>query len=948
VCSETEVLTAHLWSLSAAAGAGAAGQLTRRRIHRGRWALAPPPPPPLAVVGADAHAAELWWGARGTLRAFDLSLISARQLPRSDAHAHAGAAHDVTAVCADRFAGTVWTGHADGALALWGATSGRCRGARCVVLPPGAGAVTAIAVVARGVAWAAAARGGALRAVAAPAPPGGVTEQRSADDGGALSVDPPGALTPLPLAPLWAAPGAPAQQQPPSAAVVGLVAAGGRVWGARAGAPAIVAWDAVTGGLTARWSTGALGAVAALAALPARPGAEASSAGAEASPALLSCHVTGGLQVWGAHGAPLRAFKGPFAPRAVAVALCAGLACVAHADGILRLWPLLSSSSSPGSGGARCAGSLRLHRSGIRALIAVEAGGAPGLVSAGRFGSIALWPVQEVIAAAADDVGGAEAVAAWRAEQPRASDAAWAQLPAAPPVPPPLRTQSTPGTARVSEAETPRGPSSVSSAPPSTSGRATLGARVIPFSEVSLKGAVGEGSYGTVYQGTWLSTEVAVKVWRGFVPPPPGGNGAAPDDNGENPSLDGSLVAEGLIAEVALMQELRHPNIVMLLGVTLNPPSIVQEYCGRGSLYGVLRRHGAPGAPPLAWRVRLHMALGAATGMCYLHGCRPAVLHRDLKSPNLLVDRHWRVKVGDFGLSRVTLSSVAIASVAGIHSPRWMAPEVLVDGAHSKASDVFSFAVVLWELATLAVPWEAANQWQVMHAVADEKARCPLPTTVHPPFAALPAYLALMSSAWAHEPRDRPTFAGAVTELQRLLDALVVSERPPPERAAGGGAAREKPAPAPAAAVEEEEAPPAVVAPPAPVAPPARAASPLPQTPPPLPMAPASPPPASPPQPPPADSSDAAAVAAGGGATPPAAAQQQAPPKPPPPPPPPSPPPPSPPPPLAERSDSVASLPPPPPAPPTGVAAKAVAARMSAKARKAAGAAPPPPPPAAH
>jgi serine/threonine protein kinase len=453
---------------------------------------------------------------------------------------------------------------------------------------------------------------------------------------------------------------------------------------------------------------------------------------------------------------------------------------------------------------------------------------------------------------------------------------------------------------------TPRdsGPASSGSAPASS----RLGARVIPFGEVTLKGAVGEGSYGTVYQGTWLSTEVAVKIWRGYVPPPAGA-AAAEEDDGVGPD-DSALVAD-LVAEVALMQELRHPNIVMLLGVTLRPPSIVQEYCGRGSLYGVLRRHGAPGAPPLAWRVRLHMALGAATGMCYLHGCRPAVLHRDLKSPNLLVDRHWRVKVGDFGLSRVTLSSVAIASVAGVHSPRWMAPEVLVDGAHSKASDVFSFAVVLWELATLSVPWESANQWQVMHAVADEKARCPLPATVTPPFPMLAAYLDLMGSAWAHEPRERPTFGALVTELQRLLDALVAAERPPAERSVRGGA--DKAAEAPKAA-EPEAPPPPPPPPPDPVQPPPPVAEPPPPPPAePEAEAPAPPPPAErAPTPPPAPEAPAAEESAA------SVAPSLAP----------------------EASEGGTLLSPAAPAPPTGAAAKAIAARKAAKARKAAAGAP--------
>ena len=75
------------------------------------------------------------------------------------------------------------------------------------------------------------------------------------------------------------------------------------------------------------------------------------------------------------------------------------------------------------------------------------------------------------------------------------------------------------------------------------------------------------------------------------------------------------------------------------------------------------------------------LALGAACGMCYLHNCTPPVIHRDLKSANLMVDASFRVKVGDFNLSRVTAANRAtgnsVSTSVNLHSPRWSAPEVL-------------------------------------------------------------------------------------------------------------------------------------------------------------------------------------------------------------------------------------------------------------------------------
>ncbi|KAK8704077.1 hypothetical protein V6N13_047710 [Hibiscus sabdariffa] len=126
--------------------------------------------------------------------------------------------------------------------------------------------------------------------------------------------------------------------------------------------------------------------------------------------------------------------------------------------------------------------------------------------------------------------------------------------------------------------------------------------------------------------------------------------------------------------EASLMKRLRHPNVLLFMGAVTSPQRlcIVTEFLSRGSLFNLLRKNAAK----LEWRRRVHMALYIARGMNYLHHYNPPIVHRDLKSSNLLVDKNWTVKVGDFGLSRLKYATY-LSSRSGKGTPQWMAPEVL-------------------------------------------------------------------------------------------------------------------------------------------------------------------------------------------------------------------------------------------------------------------------------
>ena len=214
------------------------------------------------------------------------------------------------------------------------------------------------------------------------------------------------------------------------------------------------------------------------------------------------------------------------------------------------------------------------------------------------------------------------------------------------------------------------------------------------------------------------------------------------------------------------MKKLRHPNIVQFMGACTKPPHlcIVTQFVPRGSLFKMLHR-AQPGAlANLDERRRLQMALDVCRGMNYLHTCRPPVIHRDLKSPNLLVEKDMTIKVCDFGLSRVRHATILSAkSQAG--TPEWTAPEVLQGQSCSEASDVYSFGVILWELSTGEVPWSEKTAMQVVGAVGFAHERLPVPTNIRP------AMQDLMRRCFGPA-EDRPSFSEIISILKRQIAAM--------------------------------------------------------------------------------------------------------------------------------------------------------------------------------
>ncbi|RZC56195.1 hypothetical protein C5167_015045 [Papaver somniferum] len=230
---------------------------------------------------------------------------------------------------------------------------------------------------------------------------------------------------------------------------------------------------------------------------------------------------------------------------------------------------------------------------------------------------------------------------------------------------------------------------------------------------------IGQGSCGSVYRGLWCGSDVALKL---FV------------------KLDYSDdLLHSCRQEVLLMKRLRHPNVLLFIGAVASPQHlcVITEFLPCGSLYHLLQRS----SEKLDWRRRVLMALDIARGMNYLHLCNPPIVHRDLKSSNLLVDRNWTVKVGDFGLSKFKHQTF-LSTLTGRGMPQWMAPEVLRNDRSDEKSDVYSYGVILWEIATQKIPWDNYNSMQVIAAVGCMNQRLEIPKEMDP------GWVSIIESCW--------------------------------------------------------------------------------------------------------------------------------------------------------------------------------------------------------
>ncbi|KAG9271649.1 mitogen-activated protein kinase kinase kinase 13 isoform X1 [Astyanax mexicanus] len=245
----------------------------------------------------------------------------------------------------------------------------------------------------------------------------------------------------------------------------------------------------------------------------------------------------------------------------------------------------------------------------------------------------------------------------------------------------------------------------------------------VPFEEISELQWLGSGAQGAVFLGKFHSEEVAIKKVR-----------------------------EQKETDIKHLRKLKHPNIIGFKGVCTQAPCycIIMEYCAQGQLYEVLRA-GRKISP----RLLVDWASGIASGMNYLHLHK--IIHRDLKSPNVLVTHNDAVKISDFGTSKELSDKSTKMSFAG--TVAWMAPEVIRNEPVSEKVDIWSFGVVLWELLTGEIPYKDVDSSAIIWGVGSNSLHLPVPSTCPDGFKIL------MKQTWQGKPRNRPSFRQILLHL---------------------------------------------------------------------------------------------------------------------------------------------------------------------------------------
>jgi uncharacterized protein len=274
--------------------------------------------------------------------------------------------------------------------------------------------------------------------------------------------------------------------------------------------------------------------------------------------------------------------------------------------------------------------------------------------------------------------------------------------------------------------------------------------KLIPNSQITQGRFLGQGGYGRVFEAQWNGDTVAVKQLMV-----------------EKMNQQAQTEFE---QEITLHMKLSHPRVIRLYGIIAEagqPYGMVMEYAAKGSLFSLLE---ATKQSQLSWDDRKKIAGDTISALQYLH--HNDIIHRDLKSLNVLLDEKFHALLADFGLSKVRSQTSSQSKVQVKGTIQFLAPELLAGfrPKYDSKTDVYAYGMMLWELATHEIPYGDTNS-DLIRSLVKEGQREEFPDETHTP----QEYQQLTQLCWAQKPDERPT----VENIQKLLDKMEFGKSKP-------------------------------------------------------------------------------------------------------------------------------------------------------------------------
>jgi serine/threonine protein kinase len=260
----------------------------------------------------------------------------------------------------------------------------------------------------------------------------------------------------------------------------------------------------------------------------------------------------------------------------------------------------------------------------------------------------------------------------------------------------------------------------------------------IDYDELEIGEVLGEGAFSMVYRGVYNGNAVGIKKLK-------------------YQYLDNNSLDE-FKKEIGLLNQLRHKNVVGYIGACMQVPnlSLVTELMQRGSLFDILYKEKVK----VGMSLMVKLSKDIAKGVNYLHRLKPMIIHRDLKSNNILVDTDWTAKIADFGLSKIKGEASQVTGMLG--TPGWTAPEIYKNERYNEKVDVYSYGIILREMITLEKPYSGLNGMQIAFATVYQGVRPSLPEQCQP------VLKSLCKNCWETSPSKRPSFEKILEVLAKL------------------------------------------------------------------------------------------------------------------------------------------------------------------------------------